>query len=76
MEGLRRFAALLAERGALRAELNAARAADILWTICAQANYDSLVTARGWTHEEYRDWLTDTLVRSLLIEGEAAPPLQ
>lgn len=65
---------LLAERGALRPELTSARAADILWTIFGQANYDSLVTARGWTNEEYRDWLTDTLVRSLLIDGHLGPP--
>jgi hypothetical protein len=63
---MRRFAELLAERGALRGELTAERAADVLWTLCAQANYDSLVTARGWTHEQYRDWLADMLAAALL----------
>lgn len=66
LEGLRRFAALLAEHGALRPGMSADRAADIIWTVCAQANYDSLVTARGWTHDEYRDWLTETLSHALL----------
>lgn len=66
LEGLRRFAALLAERGALHPGLSADRAADIIWTVCAQATYDSLVTARGWTPEEYRDWLTQTLSHALL----------
>lgn len=66
LDGLRRFAALLAERGSLRPGLSADRAADILWTVCAQANYESLVTSRGWTPEEYHDWLTDTLVHALL----------
>ncbi|MBA3339913.1 MAG: TetR/AcrR family transcriptional regulator [Geodermatophilaceae bacterium] len=66
LNGLRRFAALLAERGGLRPGLTVDRAADIIWTVCAQANYDSLVTARGWTHDEYRDWLTDTLATHLL----------
>lgn len=66
LEGLRRFTGLLAERGALRPDLDAGRAADILWTVCAQANYDSLVRARGWTHDQYRDWLAGILVNALL----------
>jgi len=66
---LRRFAALLAERGALRPGLSADRAADIIWTVCAQANYDSLVTARGWTPAEYRDWLAETLANGLLADS-------
>jgi hypothetical protein len=69
LSGLRRFAALLAERGALRPGLSADRAADIIWTVCAQANYDSLVTARGWTPAEYRDWLAETLAGSLLADS-------
>lgn len=64
--GLGRFAALLAERGALRPGLTAERAADLLWTICAQANYDALVLDRGWSAGEYREWLTETLQHALL----------
>ena len=70
--GLRRFAALLNEHGALRAGLSVDRAADIIWTVCAQANYDALVTARGWSHREYRDWLADTLARTLLADGDGS----
>lgn len=66
LHGLRRFAALLDERGSLRPGLTVDRAADIIWTVCAQANYDSLVRTRGWTHEEYQAWLADTLVAHLL----------
>jgi hypothetical protein len=69
LDGLRRFAALLAESGALRPGLTVERAADIIWTVCAQANYDSLVTARGWTPAEYRDWLAETLASSLLADS-------
>jgi AcrR family transcriptional regulator len=69
LTGLRRFAALLAERGALRPGLSVERAADIIWTVCAQANYDSLVTNRGWTSAEYRDWLAETLTSSLLADS-------
>lgn len=66
LNGLRRFAALLAERGSLRPGVSANRAADIIWTVCAQANYDSLVRGRGWTDQEYQAWLTDTLAGHLL----------
>lgn len=72
LQGLRRFAALLAERGALRPGLSVNRAADILWTLCAQANYDCLVISRGWTHEEYRNWLSETLASALLVNDHGA----
>ncbi len=68
LQGMRRFAGLLAERGALRADVSADRAADVLWTLCAQANYDSLVGHRGWDPAEYRDWLGETLIAALLPE--------
>jgi AcrR family transcriptional regulator len=64
--GMRALAGLLADRGALNPGLSVDRAADILWTLCAQANYDALVTGCGWTHTEYRDWLAETLARALL----------
>jgi len=68
LQGMRRFAGLLAERGVLRADLSADRAADVVWTLCAQANYDALVGHRGWDPREYRDWLGDTLIAALLPE--------
>jgi len=71
--GLRRFAGLLAQNNALRSGLSVERAADLIWTICAQANYDALVTARGWSHPDYQDWLTDTLASSLLPSKEDPP---
>jgi hypothetical protein len=37
-------------------------------TICAQANYDSLVSTLGWTHDEYRDRRGRALIASLLPE--------
>lgn len=75
LAGMRRFADLLAERGALRPGLSVDQATDILWTLCSQANYDSLVTARGWTHEQHRDWLADMLAAALL-PGSAPSPLE
>jgi AcrR family transcriptional regulator len=69
-EGLRRFAALLSERGSLRPGLSVDRATDIIWTVCAQANYDSLVRERAWNHSEYEAWLASTLAHALLA-GES-----
>ena len=69
LDGMSRFARLLAERGALRPDLTIQRAADLLWAICAQANYDALVNARGWSEQEYRDWLGDMLAAALLSDS-------
>ena len=66
LHGLRNFAGLLAERGALRPGLTVDKARDLIWTICAQANYDALVIARGWNHAEYREWLVEALAATLL----------
>jgi AcrR family transcriptional regulator len=66
LAGMRQLATQLTEQRALRAGLSPERAADILATVCSLANYDSLVTERGWNPEEYRDWMADTLVRTLL----------
>ena len=66
LEGMRQLATQLAEQGSLRGELSPQHAADILLTVCSRANYDSLVTARGWSPADYQDWVADTLVRTLL----------
>ena len=66
LKGMRRFARFLAEEGTLRDGLSEARAADLIWTICAQANFDALVVARGWTHGEYEEWLAGMLAAALL----------
>ena len=66
LAGMRQLSSHLAESGALRAGLSPERAADILVTVCARANYDSLVTERGWSPTAYRNWVADTLVRTLL----------
>jgi AcrR family transcriptional regulator len=69
LTGMHRFAEFLAASGSLRPGLTVERAADLIWTICAQANFDALVTARGWTHLEFQDWLTEMLAASLLPTG-------
>lgn len=68
LHGLLGFAALLAERGVLKPGLTVDRARDIIWALCAQANYDALVVARGWSTADYRDWLAQALAAALLAE--------
>lgn len=57
---------LLQRRGALRPGVSADRAGDIVYAVCGRANYEALVLECGWTQDEYRTWLTKTLVASLL----------
>ena len=74
LEGMTRFARLLEARGVLRAGLTADRAADLLWTICAQSNFETLVAARGWDAEDYAQWLGDILINCLLPAAEPSQP--
>jgi AcrR family transcriptional regulator len=57
---------LLHQRGALRQGLTADRAGDVVYAVCAPATYDALVRDCGWSEDEYRAWLTQTLVAGLL----------
>ncbi len=66
LDGMRRFAQLLASEDALQPGLSPERAADVLWTVCAQATFDALVRQRGWSADQYRTWLADTLAAILL----------
>jgi len=68
LQGLLGFASLLAERGVLRPGLTVDRARDMIWALCAQANYDALVVVRGWSTAEYREWLAHALAAGLLAE--------
>jgi AcrR family transcriptional regulator len=66
LDGMRRFADFLTDQRRLRPGISTAQAADIIWTLCAQANFDALVGQRGWSHRAYESWLTDMLVAALL----------
>jgi AcrR family transcriptional regulator len=57
----------LDEKGALRAGLGVDRATDILWTINHPALYWLLAGDRGWTPEQFEEWLLEA-VRSQLLE--------
>jgi hypothetical protein len=66
LDGMRRLAELLDRNGALRTGLEVGHAADVIWTLCAQSNFDALVGQRGWTHSAYETWLADMLTAALL----------
>jgi AcrR family transcriptional regulator len=57
---------LLEARGALREELDADHAGDIVYAVCGPDTYRALVGDCNWTKAAYRTWLTDTLVDALL----------
>jgi AcrR family transcriptional regulator len=68
LEGMHRFAQHLIETGALRRGMGVDQARDILWTINSHEVHRMLVTERGWSREQYRDWLARTLACGLLAE--------
>lgn len=62
----RRLADSLARRGKLRRGLSARRAADIIWTLAGPGTYTDLVRRRGWSGEDYEQWLSVQLRSALL----------
>ena len=64
--GQGRFAALLASRGALRSDLSADEAGDIVYALCSLAVHDILVLERKWSLRRYGAWLASALKRELL----------
>ena len=65
----RPIVAALEERDALRPELDAARATDLLWTLNHPDLWHLLVGERGWSAEEYEQWFADAVCSQLLREG-------
>jgi AcrR family transcriptional regulator len=58
----------LAAAKELRRGLNIQRARDILWSLTSRDLYRMLVRERGWTPQEYEDWLTKALLE-ILVEN-------
>jgi AcrR family transcriptional regulator len=56
----------LRKAGRLRAGLDHRTARDIFWMFTGGDVYRMLVRERGWSAEEYQDWLGETLVEALL----------
>jgi AcrR family transcriptional regulator len=68
--GQSRIVAALAALGALDPELEYSEAADIAYTVLSPDVHRLLTTERGWTSEQYQQWLVRSL--SLLLRRE--PP--
>lgn len=54
------------ERGHLAPTLDVEHAADILWTLNHPNNWRLLVVDRGWTPEQYEQWIGDLACAQLL----------
>ncbi|WP_426228462.1 TetR/AcrR family transcriptional regulator [Pseudarthrobacter sp. DSP2-3-2b1] len=52
--------------GSLAPSLNVSRATDILWALNHPNMWQLLVPSRGWTDEEYEQWLGDAFCSQLL----------
>jgi AcrR family transcriptional regulator len=64
--GTGHMARRLAELHALKPGLDVERAADLLWTLTAPELFRRLTVDRGWSLDEYEQWLGDTMCASLL----------
>lgn len=66
LTGLGRLAAHFDEGGHLRPGLDRDRARDLLWTINSTEVYELLVLERGWSREDFRDFLAQSMIDALL----------
>jgi AcrR family transcriptional regulator len=57
---------LLADKGALRPDLTADRAADIVFCLVSFEVYLLLTAERGWTPAQWERWITATLTAAIL----------
>lgn len=57
---------LLLQGGALRKGVSEQQARDILWCLTGREIYRMLVVERGWSPDDYEQWLGELLVRALL----------
>jgi len=65
-------AQLFADAGALRSDIDADVAADLMWLYNDPSLYDKLVRQRGWSVAQFQTWLTEALQVQLL--GTTATP--
>jgi AcrR family transcriptional regulator len=59
----------LRDSGNLRAGLTHKKARDVFWMLTGGDVYRMLVRERGWSPQQYQDWLGETLVELLLTPG-------
>jgi hypothetical protein len=66
--GMGRIAAVLADRGALRRDLSVDEAADVMTVLVNPNTYLRLVIEQCWDLDRAEQWLSDSLVRLLLVD--------
>ena len=52
--------------GPLREGVSTAQATDVVWTLMSAEVFLLLTVDRGWSKDQYSDWLADSLIRLLL----------
>ncbi|MEZ0068911.1 hypothetical protein ABIA32_004952 [Streptacidiphilus sp. MAP12-20] len=60
------------ETGDARPGLDPDHARDLIWTLISPEVYQLLSHERGWTDDEYQEWLARSFVRELLDERRPA----
>jgi AcrR family transcriptional regulator len=68
LTGASMFVDHLHEAGALRPGLDVDRARDELWVLISPEVWAQLVQRRGWSHDQYEDWLADAVATLLLAQ--------
>jgi AcrR family transcriptional regulator len=61
----------LAEKGALADGLDVATATDILWALNHPSLYSLLAGERGWSPDQYEQWLGDLICTQLVLSSAA-----
>lgn len=68
--GVEQLCRWLAQARALRAGLTTETATATVLAVTSMEAYDEVVGHRGWTHDQYEDWLAETL-RVALLPGSS-----
>ena len=71
--GCRAVVARLEAEGNLRQGLDAAAAADLLWTMTSLRMWEDLVLGRGWSPRRYQQHVTRLLLEALTRGGAGGP---
>jgi hypothetical protein len=67
-DGMRQLTRKLKADGALRPDLDDARAAGLLSVLCSTEAFTGLTTRHGWTASQWETWTTSALRQLLLHE--------
>jgi AcrR family transcriptional regulator len=70
LTGATLFVTHLADAGGLRSDLTVERAADACWALVNSLLQHLLVSSRGWTLQEYAEWLERVAAATLLEPGD------